>query len=72
MNQDLFSIIDKAWDNRALLNDEHTQTAIREIIDQIDKGIIRVANKTNGTWEVNDSVKKAVILYFPIQLLTQT
>ena len=67
MNQELFPIIDAAWENRELLNEKATKDAICEIIEQIDKGKIRVAERTNGSWEVNDSVKKAVILYFPIR-----
>ena len=67
MSQELFSIIDAAWKNRDLLKEKATKEAISEIIELIDKGKIRVAEQINGYWEVNDSVKKAVILYFPIQ-----
>ena len=67
MSQELFSIIDAAWKNRDLLKEKATKEAISEMIELIDKGKIRVAEQINGYWEVNDSVKKAVILYFPIQ-----
>lgn len=67
MNKELYSIVDAAWENRELLNEAKTREAIFEIIEQIDKGKIRVAERTNGAWDVNNSVKKAVILYFPIQ-----
>ena len=60
-------IIENAWQNRELLKDQSTQQAIREIIEQLDKGTLRVAQKEGESWKVNDWVKKAVILYFPIQ-----
>lgn len=60
-------MIEKAWDNREMLNDSGTQKAIREVIEEIDKGRLRVAEPTENGWKVNDWVKKAVILYFPIQ-----
>ncbi|MEQ1733529.1 MAG: 2,3,4,5-tetrahydropyridine-2,6-dicarboxylate N-succinyltransferase [Bacteroidia bacterium] len=61
------TIINTAWDNRELLQQPETQNAIRFIIEELDKGRIRVADNATGTWLVNDWVKKAVILYFPIQ-----
>ena len=60
-------IIEKAWSNRALLKEEDVQDTIREVISLLDTGKIRVAEKINGNWEVNEWIKKAVILYFPIQ-----
>ncbi|RAI91472.1 2,3,4,5-tetrahydropyridine-2,6-dicarboxylate N-succinyltransferase [Algoriphagus yeomjeoni] len=65
---ELKTIIEKAWDNRELLKEETTQQAIRAVIADLDAGILRVAEPTeDGDWKVNDWVKKAVILYFPIQ-----
>ncbi|MEB2786414.1 2,3,4,5-tetrahydropyridine-2,6-dicarboxylate N-succinyltransferase [Algoriphagus persicinus] len=65
---ELKTIIEKAWDNRELLKEETTQQAIRAVIADLDAGVIRVAELTEeGKWKVNDWVKKAVILYFPIQ-----
>ncbi|PZX46417.1 2,3,4,5-tetrahydropyridine-2,6-dicarboxylate N-succinyltransferase [Algoriphagus chordae] len=65
---ELKTIIEQAWENRELLKDETTQQAIRAVIADLDAGIIRVAEPTeDGNWKVNDWVKKAVILYFPIQ-----
>jgi len=61
------SIIEAAWDNRSLLETEKTQNAIRSVIKQLDDGKIRIAEKNNGLWKINDWIKKAVILYFPIQ-----
>lgn len=61
------NIIESAWTNRELLKDNKTQEAIREVIEQLDKGKIRVAEPTSSGWQVNEWIKKAVILYFPIQ-----
>ncbi len=60
-------IINKAWDNRELLSDTETTNAIREVISQLDAGELRVAEPTSEGWQVNEWVKKAVVLYFPIQ-----
>lgn len=59
--------IEKAWDNRDLLKDADMQQVIREVISQLDKGQLRVADPVHGGWKVNEWIKKAVILYFPIQ-----
>lgn len=60
-------LIEKAWENRALLQEKEVQQGIREVIDQLDRGVLRVAEPAGTEWKVNDWVKKAVILYFPIQ-----
>ncbi len=60
-------IIEKAWTNRELLNYEDTKQTIRDIIEQLDKGKLRVAEPSGSGWIVNEWIKKAVILYFPIQ-----
>ncbi|MFN5171086.1 MAG: 2,3,4,5-tetrahydropyridine-2,6-dicarboxylate N-succinyltransferase [Cyclobacteriaceae bacterium] len=59
--------IEQAWDNRELLNQQLTQEAIRDVIAQLDAGQLRVAEHSSSGWRVNDWIKKAVILYFPIQ-----
>jgi len=59
--------IENAWNNRALLKEETTTTAIRKVIDLLDKGELRVAEPIENGWQVNEWVKKAVVLYFPIQ-----
>tara|TARA_B110000014_G_C19964699_1_gene499328 strand:- start:39 stop:857 length:819 start_codon:yes stop_codon:yes gene_type:complete len=61
------SIIENAWENQELLRDAKTQDCINAIIKEIDKGRLRTAEPTANSWQVNDWVKKAVILYFPIQ-----
>ena len=63
----LQNIIEDAWDNRELLKEELTQNAIREVIELLDGGTLRVAEPTDDGWQVNEWVKKAVVLYFPIQ-----
>jgi len=62
------ALIEKAWDNRDLLKDKEVISAINTVIDQIDKGELRVAEPlANGEWQVNEWVKKAVVMYFPIR-----
>jgi 2,3,4,5-tetrahydropyridine-2-carboxylate N-succinyltransferase len=65
--QKLQEIIEKTWDNRELLNQGENQQAIRDVIELIDKGQLRVAEPNGDDWKVNEWVKKAVVLYFPIQ-----
>ena len=60
-------IIESAWENRSLLEEAATQEAIRTVIRQLDEGTLRVAEPSEGGWKVNEWVKKAVVLYFPIQ-----
>jgi len=65
--KDLQNIIEKAWDDRSLLKEAATEKAIREVIEHLDKGRLRTAEPTEDGWQVNEWVKKAVVLYFPIQ-----
>ncbi|MFJ1390687.1 2,3,4,5-tetrahydropyridine-2,6-dicarboxylate N-succinyltransferase [Capnocytophaga canimorsus] len=65
--KDLQNKVEAAWENRALLQEESTQEAIRAVIEQLDAGLLRVAQPTASGWQVNQWVKKAVVLYFPIQ-----
>jgi len=67
MKKQWIETINSAWEERSLLNKEMTQTTIREIIEEVDKGRLRVAEPDHYNWNVNDWVKKAIILYFPIQ-----
>ena len=59
--------IEKAWEDRALLKEETTINAIREVVSLLDEGTLRVAEPSGKDWKVNEWVKKAVVLYFPIQ-----
>jgi len=63
----LQQIIENAWNNRELLKEEQTTSAIREVVNLLDLGKLRVAEPTENGWQVNEWVKKAVVLYFPIQ-----
>jgi len=64
---DLKNQIEKAWEDRSLLNNADTVEAIRTVVEQLDKGELRVAEPQGDEWIVNEWVKKAVILYFPTQ-----
>jgi 2,3,4,5-tetrahydropyridine-2-carboxylate N-succinyltransferase len=61
------NIIEQAWEDRSLIEKESTKNTIRTIVELLDKGKIRVAEPTDNGWKVNEWIKKAVILYFPIQ-----
>lgn len=65
--QQLQSIIENAWVDRSQLKNKVTIDAIRSVIDLIDQGALRVAQPLEHGWQVNEWVKKAVVLYFPIQ-----
>jgi 2,3,4,5-tetrahydropyridine-2-carboxylate N-succinyltransferase len=58
-------IIEKAWEDRSLLNDKETVKTIEKVIESIDAGELRCAEPTGDGWKVNEWVKKAVVLYFP-------
>ncbi len=63
--------IEQVWENRELLKEEATIKLIRDIVEEVDKGRLRVAQPGgDGNWVVNEWVKKAIILYFPIQQMT--
>jgi 2,3,4,5-tetrahydropyridine-2-carboxylate N-succinyltransferase len=64
---ELRDIIERAWDDRSYLTDKQTIIAIKTIIEDLDSGDKRVAEPTADGWQVNEWIKKAVILYFPIQ-----
>ncbi|WP_053977017.1 2,3,4,5-tetrahydropyridine-2,6-dicarboxylate N-succinyltransferase [Mangrovimonas xylaniphaga] len=66
MNE-LQQIIENAWEDRALLTEQSTIDSIRKVITLLDSGELRVAEPTADGWQVNEWVKKAVVLYFPIQ-----
>ncbi len=65
--EELKNLIVEAWENRELLKEKKYQDAVRETIDMLDKGKVRVAEKKDGDWVVNEWVKQAILLYFPIQ-----
>ena len=60
-------LIEQAWEHREMLNENTTREAVLETIDQLDRGLLRVAQQTEGgEWHVNEWVKKAILLYFPL------
>src|SRR5574338_314771 len=70
---ELQKLIDEAWNNRELLKDETYTDAIRNVIDRVDEGNLRVAepvinsDNNEASWKVNEWVKQAILLYFAIQ-----
>ena len=69
-HNELKTRIDQAWENRELLHDESYRQTIRQVIDLVDRGQLRTAQPVaegSEEWQVNEWVKKAVLLYFPIQ-----
>lgn len=64
---DLKSTIETAWENRELLKEASTVKAIEQVIEEIDKGRLRTAQPIGDDWQVNEWVKKAVVMYFPIR-----
>ena len=65
----LETIIENAWQDRNLLQQKDTQEAVRAVLEDLDKGRLRVAEKEGDNWKVNEWVKKAVLMYFPIQTM---
>jgi len=61
------SLIESAFENRALLQQPETRQAVEAVIQQLDEGTLRVAEKTEGRWITREWIKKAVILYFPMR-----
>jgi len=59
-------LIEKAWEDRSLLQEEEYQQAVFNVIKKLDSGTLRVAEPKDGSWQVNEWVKKAVVLFFPI------
>ena len=60
-------LVEKAWEDRSLLQQKETTEGIREVVELLDKGKLRVAEPNGNAWTVNEWIKKAVIMYFPIQ-----
>jgi 2,3,4,5-tetrahydropyridine-2-carboxylate N-succinyltransferase len=64
---ELKELIEKTWLDRELLKEGQSQDAVREVVALLDKGELRVAEPDGEKWKVNEWIKKAVIMYFPIQ-----
>jgi len=60
--------IEAAWNDRSLLQRDEVKRAVRAVIAQLDAGEIRVAEMmADGSWQTHEWIKKAILLYFPIQ-----
>lgn len=59
--------IEAAWVNRDLLNEEEYRESVFEVVEKLDKGFLRTAEPISGGWQVNEWVKKAVIMFFPLR-----
>lgn len=59
--------IEQAWNDRALLSNNTHADAVNEVISKLDQGLLRVAEPVGDDWIVNEWIKKAVILYFPLR-----
>lgn len=64
--EELQQLVENAWDNKELLREEETKSAIFEVVNLLDKGELRVAQPQGEEWVVNQWIKKAVLMYFPI------
>ena len=67
LNMDLKEMITSVWADRQLLNQPEYINAIKQVIEKLDKGELRTAMPVNDTWQVNEWVKQAILLYFGIQ-----
>lgn len=59
--------VEQAWQNRSLLSDGNIVDDIKVVIEEVDKGRLRVAEPTENGWKVNEWVKQAILMYFGIQ-----
>ncbi len=64
---ELKTLIQEVWDNRELLKSEKYVAGIRQVIEEVDKGKLRTAEPVRDSWQVNEWVKQAILLYFGIQ-----
>ena len=65
-------VVEKAWENNELLTNPETVEAVNTVLEELDKGRLRVAEPVGDNWQVNDWIKKAVILYFPLRKMETT
>ena len=65
--EELKNTIEAAWNDQSLLKDANVTDAIESVIEKIDKGDLRIAEPNNNEWKINEWVKKAVVMYFPIR-----
>ncbi len=63
---ELKNLIDRAWEDRKLVKEKKIAVGIKMVIEELDKGLRRIAEPIGGDWVVHEWLKKAVILYFPL------
>lgn len=71
MYTDLKTLVEEAWEDRALLTQNEYIAAVETVIERLNNGEMRVAECITNRWHVNDWIKKAVILYFPIMQMEE-
>ena len=71
MTTQLKKQIEDAWNDRNLCNFKEYRDAIELVIHHLDMGTLRAAEPIGNRWHVNEWVKKAVILYFPIREMVE-
>lgn len=64
---ELQQLIEAAWVDRNLLKNDMYTNAVRMVIEEVDKGRLRVAQPSEKNWMVNEWVKQAILMYFAIQ-----
>lgn len=64
---ELQQLIAEAWANRELLKENKYAEAVRQVMEELDKGRMRIASPTENGWQVNEWLKQAVLMYFTIQ-----
>lgn len=69
MYSETIKAVEAIWSDRSLLNDKKNVEIIHHVVELLDKGLLRVATPTPTGWQVNEWVKKAVILYFPTRAM---
>lgn len=73
MYEDLRKEVELVWENHDHIRTDQAKLAIRKIISLVDEGKLRVCEpQQDGSWKLNEWVKKAIVLYFPIQHIETT
>ncbi len=71
MSQQLQTLIDNAWEERTNFSPKSApadvRAAVANVLEQLNAGSLRVAQKDSGQWVVNQWVKKAVLLSFRLE-----
>jgi 2,3,4,5-tetrahydropyridine-2,6-dicarboxylate N-succinyltransferase len=71
---ELQQLIQEAYANRTLLQEAPYKNAVLELVEKVDKGMLRTAEPIDGKWQVNEWVKQGILMYFgvmPMQVMQQ-